>query len=457
MTTSTPRGTERPRRPTVAATLSFIWPGLGQAYAARPRWAALLGLPVLALAIYVGLQLASGVELFAVQLLDPEFARWVVIVTAVLGIWRLIAIAHAFVVTARGRRVTRSAATVLAVLVAAVVAMHGVVGYYAYSFLGAGEEIFQPEPSAPPVAHATPNPSFSLAPGATPTPAPTPRPPTNRVTFLLTGVDSGHDRDHALTDTLLVVSVDTVDKTAVMLSVPRDISNFPLYSGGTYFGKINSLMTAARLDPKRFPDGPNGTLAREIGFIVGVPIDYVASINLDGFVRMIDLVGGVDVDNPRAIDDPRYDWFDGTFGFTMSAGRHHLNGRIALAYVRSRQGVGDSDFTRSRRQQQVLVALKSKMTTPAALARLPDLLAVAGRTIRTDFPASRVREFLGFAREIGNDGIQQAVLGPPYAKTPSQPTGTYVLLIDFDAVAKLSIRVFGTDSNYYGTTAGVSP
>ncbi len=174
MTTSTPRGTERPRRPTVAATLSFIWPGLGQAYAARPRWAALLGLPVLALAIYVGLQLASGVELFAVQLLDPEFARWVVIVTAVLGIWRLIAIAHAFVVTARGRRVTRSAATVLAVLVAAVVAMHGVVGYYAYSFLGAGEEIFQPEPSAPPVAHATPNPSFSLAPGATPTPAPTP-------------------------------------------------------------------------------------------------------------------------------------------------------------------------------------------------------------------------------------------------------------------------------------------
>ena len=77
-----------------------------------------------------------------------------------------------------------------------------------------------------------------------------------RVTFLLTGIDSGHDRAHALTDTLLVASVDREAKTAVMLSLPRDISNFPLYSGGTFHGKINSLMSAARNDPKRFPDGP---------------------------------------------------------------------------------------------------------------------------------------------------------------------------------------------------------
>ena len=145
------------------------------------------------------------------------------------------------------------------------------------------------------------------------------------------------------------------DKQAVMLSIPRDISNFPLYSGGRFRGKINSLMTAATNDPKRFPDGPVLTLTREIGYLIGVPINYYAAINLNGFQKMVDLVGGVDIDNPRWINDPLYDWFDGTSGFRLSAGHHHLDGRKALAYVRSRQGAGDSDFTRAARQQQVLV------------------------------------------------------------------------------------------------------
>jgi hypothetical protein len=108
--------------------------------------------------------------------------------------------------------------------------MHAVVGYLASSFYQAGSIIFEPSPdgTTPPVALGSPSlgPTFSLAPGATPTIAPTPVPVTNRTTILLTGVDSGHDREHALTDTLLVVSVDSADKTAVMMSIPRDISDF---------------------------------------------------------------------------------------------------------------------------------------------------------------------------------------------------------------------------------------
>jgi LCP family protein required for cell wall assembly len=262
------------------------------------------------------------------------------------------------------------------------------------------------------------------------------------------GVDSGHDRNHALTDTLLVLSVDRVDKTAVMLSIPRDISEFKLYSGGTYHGKINSLMTAARLDPSRFPDGPIGTLTRQIGFIIGVPVDYYAQINLEGFEQMVNLVGGVDIDNPRAINDPLYDWFDGTSGFQLSAGPHHLNGRLALAYVRSRQGIGDSDFTRARRQQQVLSALRAKMTTPDGLRQLPALLDAATRTIRTDFPADHLRDYVALAKEVGDDRTQRYVLGPPYAHTPTTPGSTYILLLDRDRIAKLSVKVFGSDSAY---------
>jgi LCP family protein required for cell wall assembly len=287
---------------------------------------------------------------------------------------------------------------------------------------------------------------------------PTPKPPTNRVTFLLTGVDSGHDRNHALTDTLLVVSIDTVDKTGVMISVPRDLGRLPLYSGGIFVPKINELLTTARNNPSKYPDGPMGTLTREIGFLIGMKIDYYAQINLEGFERMINLVGGVDVDNPKWINDPAYDWFDGTYGFSLSPGPHHLNGRLALAYVRSRMGVGDNDFTRARRQQQVIASLRDKMLQPAMLQKLPDLLKAAARTISTDFPADQVDDFVALGKEIGTDRVRTGiVLGPPYAYRPSTPSSTYYLLLDMEKVANLSIEVFGTDSDYYGLDTSAAP
>lgn len=402
------------------------------------------------LALYVLAQLVGGIDLFAVQMIDPAFAAGVVAWTVAIGVWRLLAVGSAFRLGRPSARATTGARAAITLLVAGVIGTHLFVGYIAFSFYNAGSIIFQePDPVAPiAIASGSPSPPASLAPGATATPVPSSARPTNRLTVLLTGVDSGHDRNHALTDTLLVVSVDTVDKTAVMISIPRDISNFPLYQGGRFNAKINSLMTAARLDPKRFPDGPMGTLTREIGFIIGIPIDYYAEINLDGFQTMVDLVGGVDVDNPRAIDDPLYDWRDGTSGFKMSAGPHHLDGRLALAYVRSRQGIGDSDFTRARRQQQVLAALRVKMTTPAGLRELPALLGAAARTIQTDFPADQIRDSLAIAKQIGDDQTQRVVLGPPYARTPTTPGSTYVLLLDHDRIAKLSIKVFGSDSAY---------
>ena len=450
LSTQPDAGSVRPR-PSVAAFLSFLWPGLGHLYGGRYRTAAILGVPLLIGLAYVAIQLTGGVDLFAVQLIDPAFAAAVIFWTVAIGVWRLIAIGTAYRMGSTKARASSGARSVLVVLVVAVIGMHAVVGYVATSFYRAGSAIFEPgsDGTTPPVALGQGSPgTFSLAPGATPTLAPTPAPKTNRTTILLMGVDSGHDRNHALTDTLLVISVDTVDKTAVMLSVPRDISQFPLYLGGTYPGKINSLMTAARLDPAHYPDGPVGTLKRQIGFIIGVPVDYYAQINLDGFQQMVNLVDGVDVDNPRAIDDPLYDWFDGTMGFQLSAGPHHLDGRLALAYVRSRQGLGDSDFTRARRQQQVLAALRLKMITPAGLRQLPSLLDAAARTIQTDFPANQVRNYLALAKQIGDDQTQRFVLGPPYARTPTNPGSTYILLIDPDRMAKLSIKVFGSDSAY---------
>ncbi len=446
--------------PGLASLLSFLFPGLGQLYAGRRRAAAVFALPVLVLLAFILLQLPGGIDTFVAQLIDPSFALIALFVIGVLGIWRLASIGHAFRLTPPVARRRRSAIAVLVAVVLGVVLVHGVAGYYAWSFYDAGSQIFGPEPTPGPIAGGSPGtgPSPSADLGFE-TPAATLPPPTDRVTFLLTGVDSGHDRTHALTDTLLVVSVNRTTKQAVMLSIPRDVSRFPMYSGGTFSGKINSLMTAALLDPGRYPDGPVGTLTREIGYLIGVPVNYYAAINLEGFQTMVDLVGGVDIVNPKWITDPVYDWFNGTYGFTLSPGPHHLDGQTALAYARSRYGAGDNDFTRAARQQQLLVALRSKMGSATMLLKLPSILRVAAQNIRTNFPSDQIRGYLILAKQVDDPNIQRFVLGPPYSVHPPTNTtgGTYILELQFSRISALSIQLFGNESAYSSGGPGAAP
>ena len=462
----TPRSRSSPS-PCLASLLSFLFPGAGQLYAGRRRAAAIFAIPVLLLIVFVLVQLPGGIDTFAAQMIAPSFALITLAVIVVLGVWRLAAIGHAFRLASAAARRRRSAMVLLAAVVIGVVATHGAAGYYAWSFYDAGSQIFQPDQgvvsgqSPSPAVSGNPSPgdpSPSDSPGFD-TPAVTFAPPTNRVTILMTGIDSGHDRNHALTDTLLLVSLNKDTNQAVMLSFPRDTARFPMYSGGTYYGKINSLMSAARQNPTKYPDGSTGTLVREISYLIGIPVNYYAAVNLEGFQSLVDLVGGVDIVNPKWITDPVYDWFNGTYGFRLSPGPHHLDGRHALAYARSRYGAGDNDFTRAARQQQLLIALRAKMGTATMLAKLPDILKVAARTIQTDFPADQIREYLILAKQVDTKSIQQFVLGPPYAVHPPTAStgGTYILQMDFKRIAKLSIQLFGNDSAYASGAPGAAP
>jgi anionic cell wall polymer biosynthesis LytR-Cps2A-Psr (LCP) family protein len=152
----------------------------------------------------------------------------------------------------------------------------------------------------------------------------------------------------------------------------------------------------------------------------------------------------------RAINDPVYDWFNNTYGFYLSAGPHHLDGRTALAFVRSRYGAGDNDFTRAARQQQLLVALRAEMADPANIVKVPQLLDAAATTVTTNFPVEQVRDFLALAQEIPDANIQRFVLGPPYSIHPPTETtgGEYILKLDLAKVGELSIQLFGDHSRY---------
>jgi LCP family protein required for cell wall assembly len=251
---------------------------------------------------------------------------------------------------------------------------------------------------------------------------------------------------------MLVISVSPSKGSVAMISFPRDIARFQLYFGGTYSNKLNSLQTAARNNPTIYTDGPSQTLANQLGYFLGIPIQHTASINLVGFERMVNLVGGVDIVAERAIADPHYDWFDGSLGFFLSSGPHHLDGRTALAYVRSRQGAGDSDFTRARRQQQLIVAMKDKLSDPGLILKLPEILEVAAKTVTTNIPPEKARDYIALASSIDQANISRYVLGPPYAVHPPTNTtgGTYILQLDLTKVAALSVELFGPDSQYYG-------
>ena len=443
------------RSPLAAAFLSFLWPGLGQWYVGRGRRALVHAAPVLVVAALIAAQLAGGLTAFAVNLLDPSFSLTLLILVVLLCGWRIVSVTDA--ATSRSPRDLWHSRLggVVAVLIAAVLVSHGLVAYYTWSFYQAGSQIFVgSNPDRDP--SLTPSLLPSYDPFASTPPFATPHPDSQRITILLTGIDKNVDRTHSLTDTLIVVSVDPTVGDVSLVSFPRDIAEFPLYTGGTYQGKINSLMSYAASHPETFPDGPLASLAHQLSYLLGIPIQYFAAVDLDGFQRMIEAIGGVVVDVERAIADPQYNWLDGSpRGFYLSAGRQRLDARHALAYVRSRFGAGDNDFTRAARQQQLLLALRNELTKVENVGKVPGVLRVAGETIRTNFPPDQLREVVDLADGVGSEAIERVVLRPPtYSVHPptNSTGGIYILRLKWEAVRQLSVDLFGGDSTFWTGT-----
>jgi LCP family protein required for cell wall assembly len=248
---------------------------------------------------------------------------------------------------------------------------------------------------------------------------------------------------------MILATLDVHTNKATIISVPRDTANFDLYYGGWVSPKfkLNELMSAASSPSFGSPDTGVRTLAKEVGFLVGLPVDYYAAIDLEGFVKMVTAVGGVDINVKYAVNDP----FTGTF---VPTGLVHMDGHLALKYARSRES--SSDYARSRRQQEVLVALARKVVTPAVVPQLPALLSLAGKTISTDFPMKNARNFVTAFRRVGTP--TQCVLGPPYSYRPNPLStgGLWTTRLDIDRVAGLSVYLFGRESRYYGRP-GVIP
>lgn len=449
-------GEGRPARsPALATFFSFLWPGLGQLYVGARRSALIFGLPLLVVLVVVGLQALTGPEGLLIGLFTPSTALTVLILVVLLGVWRLVSMGDAL--SSAGRRGSWRRPIPIAsflILATIVISTHLAAASLAWSFYDAGRVIFvgvqDPDVAPLPSLVEPSDPVGSGGPGESPQPSERVTPP--RINILLTGIDSDENRRHALNDTILVVSLDPTTGDLAMVSFPRDLSRLPTPDGKTYTGKINSLMTYADKHPKEYPEGGMAALTKQVGYLLGAPVDYYASVDLDGFRMLIDRVGGVRVNVQTAINDPYYGGWDtpGKIGFKISTGPHTLDGETALAFVRTRKGIGDSDFGRARRQQQLLVALQRKLIDPAMLPNLPGLLKDATKTLKTNFPPDRLAEVLELARKTDEAAIKKYVLGPPYSTHPTN-LSTYILVPDMDLIAKLSIDLFGADSRYTGS------
>jgi LCP family protein required for cell wall assembly len=185
------------------------------------------------------------------------------------------------------------------------------------------------------------------------------------------------------------------------------------------------------------------TLQDAIGALLGIPIHYYARIDFEGFINMVDAVGGVDIKVKRDMEDPSYDGYGiGERGWSITKGRHRLDGVNALAYARVRKVAGESDFTRAARQQEILVALRNRVSSGTTLLfDLPDLLTAVGDTLRTDIPIAALPDLVVTFESVDSDRIARAVIRHPLVRSESTRYGDG-LVPKLDAIRAMAAELF---------------
>jgi len=208
--------------------------------------------------------------------------------------------------------------------------------------------------------------------------------------FLLMGTGGGIHDGADLTDTIIVVSLDQKKKIASLISIPRD---YYVENDIIPDSKINEAYYYAK---EHFGNSQEGLdyFKKEIETLSGLQIQYYIKVNFNSFEKIIDALGGIDINVPESIYDPYYPKGETIYfeTFSMSKGLQHMDGATALKYVRSRETT--SDFDRSKRQHLVMYAIKEKALTTKTILdkdKIQNLLNIVKDNIETNL---KVRELL---------------------------------------------------------------
>jgi LCP family protein required for cell wall assembly len=258
---------------------------------------------------------------------------------------------------------------------------------------------------------------------------------SERVNILVMGIDRRPGEPFiSRTDTMMLVSVDTQDKEASILSIPRD-----LYVVIPGFGRdrINTAFVYGSAGNN--PAGGAELAKQTVEYNLGVPVQHYVMVDFNAVTQGIDLLGGIDLTVPYEIYDPTFpDMNYGYDPFYIGAGYQHLDGETALKYARTRHT--DNDFNRARRQQQVLLATRDKVLSLGAFSlidRAPELLQQFGQTYRTDLSLGDVIELARVGASIPDENIRNEVLDQNYVSGYLTDAGASVLIPLNDQIAPL--------------------
>ncbi len=290
-----------------------------------------------------------------------------------------------------------------------------------------------PRPTVVINPHGTPELVLATPEPGKPTPTPLPSwDGTERVNILLLGVDTTPERvalgDPPRSDTIILVSIDPVTKQVGMLPIPRDLLvTIPGYGDD----KINAAYAYGAQSELTGP----GLVRATIEYNFGIPIHYFAEVDFQGFVRIVDTLGGVTVDVPAPIKDDTYPG-EG-FNYTrlyFPTGLQHMDGRTALRYVRTRHD--DNDFARGARQQQVLEALRRQAIQLELITRAAELIDELGGAVRTDLQPRDVLALARLALELDDEDIHSYSLRDAVTDY-WVPGGAFYLIPDWPAVRRI--------------------
>ncbi|SDP56131.1 transcriptional attenuator, LytR family [Selenomonas ruminantium] len=212
----------------------------------------------------------------------------------------------------------------------------------------------------------------------------------DKATIMIMGVDE-RDDDVGRSDTLMIASIDPKTKQASLLSVPRDTR---VKIKGHGFDKINAA----------YAYGKQKLSQDTVENLLGVNIDHYVIINTKSFKKVIDAIGGIDIDVPKRMhyEDPWDD--DGGLLIDFQPGMQHMDGAKAVTYVRYRDEEGD--LGRIRRQQDFMRACMEKVLSPAIIPKLPMVIKEIMESVDTDMSLRQMLEFAGTLKESRDNGLK---------------------------------------------------
>lgn len=282
----------------------------------------------------------------------------------------------------------------------------------------------------------------------------------DRVNILLLGIGGkGHDGAQ-LTDTIMISSVKPSTKQVALLSIPRDLA-IPIEGAG--WRKINSVNALAEAN-----EAGSGGLAtsQSIGDLLEAPMDYYIRVDFEGFAKIIDQIGGVDVYVENTLDDYSYpilgqednpNYYSRFEHLHIDTGWQHMDGSLALKYARSRHGVGveGTDFARAKRQQKILEAVKNKVISAKFLlnpGQVSSMIDTLKDNISTNLKVWEIIKLWSLVKDVESGNIINKVLdnSPSGLLTDGRgDNGAYILNPrsgDFSEVRYLFDSLFGVSS-----------